>query len=232
MSKKSRLRFRGRARNRSACSRNWRQLSRGSADLRRGSHRPFGVDLWALSQEGPKEQLDETQNTQPAMLCAGMSVMRVMDQQMGCRRWCSLATASVNTRRWWQPVSSNWPMPCVWSMRGRFMQEAVPAGTGAMAAILGLDDDQVVRSVPRARRAGRRGGQFHPRAGGCCRRCRGDGAWPSWPRQPGAKRALAAGCQRPFALRLMRPAAERLAEAMHAMRRSESLDCRCCTTSA
>ena len=104
----------------------------------------LGVDLWALSQDGPKEQLNETQNTQPALLCAGMAVMRVLEQQLpeqpvvmaghSLGEYTALVAAGVlgladATR--------------LVAMRGRFMQEAVPAGTGAMAAILGLDDEQV-----------------------------------------------------------------------------------------
>lgn len=41
-----------------------------------------GIDLWKLSQEGPKLQLNETQNTQPALLCAGVGVKCVLEQQL------------------------------------------------------------------------------------------------------------------------------------------------------
>jgi [acyl-carrier-protein] S-malonyltransferase len=104
----------------------------------------LGIDLWSLSQEGPKEQLNETQNTQPALLCAGMSVMRVLEQQIpqqpvvmaghSLGEYTALVAAG---------VLSLADATRLVAMRGRFMQEAVPAGSGAMAAILGLDDQQV-----------------------------------------------------------------------------------------
>ena len=104
----------------------------------------LGMDLWALSQDGPKERLDDTRITQPLMLCAGIGVMRVLDRQLGrpaivmaghsLGEYTALVAAGVlDLAEATRLVSS----------RGSFMDEAVPAGTGAMAAILGLDDDQV-----------------------------------------------------------------------------------------
>ena len=104
----------------------------------------LGVDLWALSQQGPKEQLDETHNTQPAMLCAGMAVMRVLNLQ---KTLSPLVLAGHSLGEYTALVAAGVldlsDAVRLVSMRGRYMQEAVPAGTGAMAAILGLDDDQV-----------------------------------------------------------------------------------------
>ena len=107
----------------------------------------LGLDLWEMSQEGPKDRLNETENTQPALLCAGMAVKRVLDENLtvapivmaghSLGEYTALVAAGVmNLGDAVQLVAK----------RGRFMQEAVPAGTGAMAAILGLDDD-AVRSV-------------------------------------------------------------------------------------
>ncbi|MGH8130170.1 MAG: ACP S-malonyltransferase [Steroidobacteraceae bacterium] len=101
----------------------------------------LGYDLWALSQEGPEERLSETERTQPAMLAAGVAVWRAWQKRGGpapaamaghslgeySALVCSGAiefTAAVDLVRF----------------RGEAMQRAVPVGTGAMAAILGLDD--------------------------------------------------------------------------------------------
>ena len=107
----------------------------------------LGLDLWEMSQEGPKDRLNETENTQPALLCAGMAVKRVLDENLtvapivmaghSLGEYTALVAAGVMTLG--DAVQ-------LVAKRGRFMQEAVPAGTGAMAAILGLDDD-AVRSV-------------------------------------------------------------------------------------
>ncbi|RLJ17257.1 [acyl-carrier-protein] S-malonyltransferase [bacterium endosymbiont of Escarpia laminata] len=104
----------------------------------------LGFDLWKLVLEGPKETLNQTQNTQPAMLVAGVAVWRVWQAQGG-------AAPSVMAGHSLGEYSA---LVCAGAMgfsdavslvakRGMFMQEAVPEGTGAMAAILGLDDDKV-----------------------------------------------------------------------------------------
>ena len=99
----------------------------------------LGVDLWSLSQDGPKEKLNETQNTQPALLCAGMAVMRVLDQQLD-RPPIVLAGHSLGeyTALVAAGVLNLADAVRLVRMRGRLMQDAVPAGAGAMAAILGL----------------------------------------------------------------------------------------------
>ena len=104
----------------------------------------LGMDLWALSQHGPKEKLDDTRVTQPLMLCAGIAVMRVLDQQLG-RPAIVMAGHSLGeyTALVAAGVLDLAQATRLVALRGSFMDEAVPAGTGAMAAILGLDDDQV-----------------------------------------------------------------------------------------
>ncbi len=107
----------------------------------------LGYDLWRLVQDGPAERLGETVVTQPAMLTAGVAAWRVwraagggMPAQMAghslgeytalvCAGAVSFADALSVVRR-----------------RSELMQEAVPVGIGAMAAILGLDDE-IVRKV-------------------------------------------------------------------------------------
>ena len=104
----------------------------------------LGIDLWKLSQEGPKERLNETENTQPALLCAGMAVMRVIEARTDAR---AVVMAGHSLGEYTALVAAGAvdlaDAVRLVAMRGRFMQEAVPVGTGAMAAILGLDDDKV-----------------------------------------------------------------------------------------
>ena len=104
----------------------------------------LGLDLWALSQKGPGETLNETRNTQPAMLCAGVAVHRLLARQATAR---PIVMAGHSLGEYAALVAAG-AMPLgdatrLVAERGRLMQEAVPAGTGAMAAILGLDDDAV-----------------------------------------------------------------------------------------
>jgi [acyl-carrier-protein] S-malonyltransferase len=105
----------------------------------------LGYDLWQVVAEGPKERLDATEVTQPAMLAAGVAAFR---------GWCGRS-----------PVRPAWmaghslgeytALVCAGAIgfadgirlvqeRGRLMQSAVPAGVGAMAALLGLEDDRVI----------------------------------------------------------------------------------------
>jgi [acyl-carrier-protein] S-malonyltransferase len=101
-------------------------------------------DLWALVQNGPESDLSQTDRTQPAMLAAGVAVWRVWCKQGGAQP-AFMAGHSLGEYT---------ALVCAGSLafadgirlvaeRGRLMQEAVPAGMGAMAAVLGLDDDQV-----------------------------------------------------------------------------------------
>lgn len=111
----------------------------------------LGFDLWDLVANGPDADLNKTQNTQPAMLAAGVAVWRVWCEQSQVRPAfmaghslgeytalvCSGAMAFADAIR-------------LVAERGRLMQEAVPAGVGAMAAIIGLDDQQVVEGCAEA----------------------------------------------------------------------------------
>lgn len=106
----------------------------------------LGFDLWQLVSAGPEEKLNQTEHTQPAMLAAGVAVWRVWRAQGGLPpavmaghslgEYTALVCAEAVDFR---------DAVLLVRDRGRFMQAAVPAGQGAMAAILGLDDDAVVR---------------------------------------------------------------------------------------
>ena len=107
----------------------------------------LGYDLWALSQDDADGKLNETEVTQPAMLTAGIAAWRCW-QAAGGAQPAMLAGHSLGEYTALVVAGSLEFADAVGLVRQRaqFMQNAVPAGTGAMAAILGLDDD-VVRGV-------------------------------------------------------------------------------------
>jgi [acyl-carrier-protein] S-malonyltransferase len=100
-----------------------------------------GIDLWTLSQQGPEDQLNRTENTQPALLAASVAVWRVWQKLGGAQpaqlsghslgEYSALVCAGALSLR---------DAAALVAERGRLMQAAVPAGVGAMAAILGGDD--------------------------------------------------------------------------------------------
>jgi [acyl-carrier-protein] S-malonyltransferase len=104
----------------------------------------LGYDLWTLVQEGPAERLNSTEVTQPAMLVAGIATARLWSQRGGAEpavvaghslgEFTALVVAGV--------LDFSTATALV-KFRGQVMQEAVPAGVGAMAAIIGLKDADV-----------------------------------------------------------------------------------------
>ncbi len=174
----------------------------------------LGYDLWSLVQDGPTEQLNETQRTQPALLAASVALYRVLEQAgvpapekmagHSLGEYSALVCAGVlDFKDAIQLVAK----------RGEYMQEAVPAGVGAMAAIIGLDDaavsqaceescaDEVVAPVNynspgQVVIAGHAAAVA--RAGEACKAA-------------GAKRALPLPVSVPSHCSLMKPAAEKLA---------------------
>jgi [acyl-carrier-protein] S-malonyltransferase len=104
----------------------------------------LGYDLWQLVSTGPAEQLNSTERTQPAMLAAGIATWRCWLEQGGGRP--ELVSG--------HSLGEFSALVCAGALdyaaaidlvrfRGQAMQQAVPAGTGAMAAVLGLDDAEV-----------------------------------------------------------------------------------------
>jgi [acyl-carrier-protein] S-malonyltransferase len=105
----------------------------------------LGYDLWQLVQDGPAERLGETVVTQPAMLAAGVAAYRVWRAAGGALP-AQMAGHSLGE---YTALVSAGAVGFVDAMRivkrrSELMQEAVPVGIGAMAAVLGLDDDAIV----------------------------------------------------------------------------------------
>ncbi|MDM8547507.1 ACP S-malonyltransferase [Candidatus Venteria ishoeyi] len=174
-------------------------------------------DLWKLSQEGPKEALNQTDNTQPAMLSAGIAVTRVWASQNGApASLCaghSLGEYSALVHA--GSLAFTDAVKLV-ALRGRLMQEAVPAGQGAMAAILGLDDAQVKEACSSAAQGEvvaavnfNAPGQVVIAGQKTAVERAAEAA-----KQAGAKRALLLPVSVPSHCDLMRPAADKLAEAL------------------
>ena len=104
----------------------------------------LGYDLWQLCQQGPAEELNATEKTQPAMLVAGIATWRLWQERQGAVP--ALVTGhSLGEFTALVAAGAIDFTACVdlVRFRGQVMQEAVPAGTGAMAALLGLEDDAV-----------------------------------------------------------------------------------------
>ena len=105
----------------------------------------LGYDLWKLCQSGPETDLNATERTQPALLAAGVAVWRVWQRRVGPQpalmsghslgEFTALVCAEALEYRTAVDLVR---------FRGRVMQEAVPAGQGAMVVVLGLEDADVV----------------------------------------------------------------------------------------
>ena len=108
-------------------------------------------DLWDLTQNGPAERLNTTECTQPAMLAAGFATFRVWKEQGGAD---PVAVAGHSLGEFTALVCAGaLSFPAAVDLvrfRGQAMQEAVPPGEGAMAAVLGLDDADVEASCREA----------------------------------------------------------------------------------
>jgi [acyl-carrier-protein] S-malonyltransferase len=104
----------------------------------------LGYDLWKLCQAGPEEQLAATERTQPAMLTAGVATWRVWQRHHGA---LPIAMSGHSLGEYSALVCSGAldfrTAVALVQFRGQAMQAAVPAGQGAMAAILGIDDADV-----------------------------------------------------------------------------------------
>src|SRR5580704_4483573 len=115
----------------------------------------LGYDLWKLTQDGPAEELNRTECTQPAMLAAGVATWRFWREAGGalpeivCGHSLGEFTALVCAGA----LDYSAALQLV-AFRARAMQEAVPLGSGAMAAILGLEDAAVLAACCEAAGSG------------------------------------------------------------------------------
>ncbi|WP_337239270.1 ACP S-malonyltransferase [Proteus faecis] len=177
----------------------------------------LGYSLWDLVQNGPEEELNKTWKTQPALLAASVAIWRVWQEKQGkmpqmmaghsLGEYSALVCAGV--------IDFVAAIKLV-ELRGQLMQEAVPAGTGAMYAIIGLDNDAIAKACEEAAQgqvvspvnfnspgqvviAGNK--EAVERAGVLCK-------------EAGAKRALPLAVSVPSHCALMKPAADKLAVAL------------------
>jgi len=177
----------------------------------------LGYHLWQLVQQGPAEELNKTWQTQPALLAASVAIFRVWQQQGGkmpaimaghsLGEYSALVCAGV--------LDFQAAIRLV-ELRGKLMQEAVPEGTGAMSAIIGLDNAAIAKACEESAQgqvvspvnfnspgqvviAGNK--EAVERAGAACKAA-------------GAKRALPLPVSVPSHCALMKPAADKLAVAL------------------
>src|SRR3989338_1539951 len=180
----------------------------------------LGYDLWRIVEHGPEERLNQTEVTQPAMLAAGVAVWRVWRARGGpapvIMAGHSLGEYSALVCA--EGLAFGDGIKLV-ADRGRFMQEAVPAGRGGMAAILGLDDDAVRRLCERAAH-----GEVlapvnfnSPGQVVIAGTAAAVGRAVALAAGAGAKRAVALPVSVPSHCSLMRPAAERMAQRLRAV---------------
>ena len=122
-------------------------LSQGCSEVRRtfdeASH-ALGYELWRLVQDGPEEHLNATEQTQPAMLAAGVAAWRCWVARGGSAPGIAAghSLGEYSALAAFGAIDFNDAIRTV-RARGRFMQEAVPGGEGGIAAIIGIGDDEI-----------------------------------------------------------------------------------------
>ena len=112
------------------------------------------LDLWKLVQED-EDALNQTENTQPAMLAAGYATFKVLSNEVNLSPICMAghslgeytALVAAKSLNYFEAVK-------LVRKRAELMQSAVPSGTGAMAAILGLDDEKVIEICAQSKISG------------------------------------------------------------------------------
>ena len=112
----------------------------------------LGYDLWQLVQEGPAEELNKTWQTQPALLAASVAVYRVWQQKYPALKPEVMAGHSLGeySALVCAGVLDFQDAVKLVELRGKLMQQAVPEGTGAMYAIIGLDNDAIINACKQA----------------------------------------------------------------------------------
>jgi [acyl-carrier-protein] S-malonyltransferase len=176
----------------------------------------LAYDVWDLIQNGEQEQLNLTEKTQPLLLTASVALWRVWQQQGGAQP-AMLAGHSLGEFS---------ALVCAGSLafsdavtlvrdRGQFMQTAVPVGEGAMAAVLGLDDDIIMDICDKT---GAEAVNFNsPGQVVIAGKVAAVDQAIVRLKEAGAKRAMPLPVSAPFHTSLMRPAGEKLAEKVAAL---------------
>jgi [acyl-carrier-protein] S-malonyltransferase len=189
--------------------------------------RILGFPLSRLCFEGPEEELRRTELQQPAILTTSVAILRALGEATAIRpayvaghslgEYTALVAAGA--------LDFESAVALVHA-RGRFMREAVPDGTGAMAAIMGCDPEQVVAACEAAERAS--GGVVAPANFNSPQQTviAGDAAAVELAgteaRERGARRAVPLAVSAPFHCSLMKPAAEKLAGELGSVRFADS----------
>ena len=111
----------------------------------------LGYDVWQLIQDGPSDKLNQTNYTQPALLTASVAIWRAWQAENGAKpaylaghslgEYSALVCAG---------VLSLADAATLVEKRGQFMQASVPEGVGAMAAVIGLDDEVIIDACEKA----------------------------------------------------------------------------------
>jgi [acyl-carrier-protein] S-malonyltransferase len=178
------------------------------------------IDLWNVVANGPAEQLNSTDITQPAMLAAGFAIWSLWKEHHGespeimaghsLGEYTALVCADVIEFE--QAIS-------LVAARGRYMQAAVPTGTGAMAAILGLSDDEVKNVCLQASDTGIVEAVNFNSPGQVVIAGESDAVQNATElaKQAGAKRAIILPVSVPSHCQLMKPAADKLAIDLQAL---------------
>ena len=178
----------------------------------------LGYDLWDLVENGPEDQLNQTEFTQPALLTASIALYRLAQAQglpspdvvagHSLGEYSALVAAGV--LQFADAVM-------LVQKRGQFMQTAVPVGEGGMAAVLGLDDEQV-REVCAAASQGEVVQAVNYNAPGQVVIAGNNAAIERaivGCKEAGARRAMALSVSAPFHSALMKPAAEEMANVLN-----------------
>lgn len=174
----------------------------------------LGYNLWQLVENGPQESLNMTEKTQPALLTASVAIWKLWCLRDGKQpafmaghslgEWSALVCAGV--------ISFADAVRLV-RLRGQYMQEAVPAGEGAMAAIIGLDDKAVNTACAGAETLGEVAAVNFNSPGQVViagARAAVEAAMVTC-KESGARSVVSLPVSAPFHTKLMQPAAERLA---------------------
>lgn len=186
----------------------------------------LGFSLSKLCFEGPEEQLKLTEFTQPAIFTVSVAAQRVLTEKGMTPDFVAGHSLGEYSAEVAAGVLSFADAVKTVRSRGRFMQEAVPAGEGAMAAVLGLGSEDAAKACADA--AAETGGVVSPANFNSPEQTVISGAAASVERagalakERGAKRVIALPVSAPFHCTLMQPAQDRLAELLRGMQFSDA----------